>query len=713
MPLRFPLALLLAFVSLVAVRPPTALADQVSPDGPLYDCAKVKSDVVVSFRPGVSLKDLISWAMSFSCKNFVYSSPLASRSATIDIVAPNRLSAKQAWSLFHVSLRSMGLSAIPKGQFLEIVESARGPDHALPLRRTGSGEEQVERLIVQPEHVSMTDAKEALGALLSKNGSVVALESAGILLVTDYGSHTARMAELLKQVDRPRAHEGLYAIRLRYALVDDMADKLRTLLESESSEAPSRKGKKNPLVSTATPSLIIADERTSTLLLRCNLATYRRARAIVEDLDLKLEGDETGHVHIYPLDNADAIKLAATLSSLLQQRTTVPTKGPAPRVSGNAARVQGDVKVTADAETNSLLVLASLRDFVAMRTLIEELDATRPQVFLEATILEVDIDDRRNSGASLHFGEAGDNMLIFGGMQNEGTRTGSGPELQKNILQDGIIAGVIGSLLPTEKFLGVSVPSFAVLFQAAAQERYIDILSSPQLMTTNNTEAVLSVGQSVPYKAGVSVSPTGMTDNIQREDVDMTLKVTPHVNRRGMVRLEIDLAIKELLPNQEGLHPSWTTRKVVNTVVVKDQESVVIGGLSSTKESVTHSKVPVLSDLPLLGRLFRSSRREKSKKSLLILLTPYVLGSASEARRLTQRKLHERQEFLSAYRRLGHSKFKPNIDYSKKRGLLAEISKELEQRDREAAVLEELKMEAVGPISGPLEGAEDAQRNSF
>lgn len=678
----------------------------------LNSCAKVRGPVRVSLRPGASLSDLVGWAMSFSCKNFLYTSDLANRSSKVEVLAPSELSAKQSYHLFEVALQSLGLTVIRKGSLLHIVESAQGSKFALPLRSRSAGGERLERLIVQPDYISVDDTQKALSALASPQGAIVALPTVGALLVTDYGSHTMRMAQLLRQVDKPGANEGLYAIHLRYADVEVVSKQLGGLLEfgdDAGKKVQPRRGKsktKNTRGSAAPPSLIVADARSGTLLLRASKATYLRALRVVQELDRKLESDESSRIHIYPLQHADATKLAATLSALVVGGTAAkaPTGArnqPDSRIASGST-ISGELKITADAETNSLLILSNLRDYLATKELIAGLDKPRPQVFLEVSILEVDVANGEDYSGSFHLGKTTGGGLLFGGSQQAGSQTSSTTALQSSLQQEGLIIGALGELLSSEEFLGVSIPSFAALFQAIATDERIDILSNPQIMTTNNTKAKLSVGQNVPYNAGSSTTSAGVVDNIKREDVEMTLEVTPHVNLGGLVRLDIDLTIKELLPNADTLEPTWTTRKILNTVVVGDQESIAIGGLASTKETMSKSKVPLLGDLPLLGALFRSSKKSKIKSNLLVLLTPYVLSNAAEARRLTRRKLHERDTFLHSFKSLRKRKFEAKVDYSKKRGLLAEMDVAVQASEAQAKTLEELQREMYQPVDGPL-----------
>ena len=681
----------------------------------LHSCSKPRGRVRVSLRPEASLGDLVGWAMSFSCKNFIYRADLAKRSSKVEVLAPAEMSAKQSYHLFEVALQSLGLTLIKKGSLLHIVEASKGGGFALPIRTSSGGGQALERLLVQPDYLSVDDTQKALSALRSPEGVIVSLPTAGALLVTDYGAHTTRMAQLLRQLDQPAANEGLYAIHLRYADVDEVAKQLSGLLEFNAGAAPAprptrNKGKTKATPNTAAaPSLIVTDARTGSLLIRASHATYLRALRVTQELDRKLESDESSRIHIYPLQHADATKLATTLNTLVVQGNAAKPRSPASDASGKAPSITGAVQISADAETNSLLILASLRDYLATKTLIDGLDKERPQVFLEVTILEVDLDNGEAYSGSFHLGDTVDGGLLFGGSQQTGSKTSSNKALQSNLQQDGLLVGALGELLSTEKFLGVSIPSFAALFQAIATDERIDILSNPQLMTTNNTKAKLSVGQNVPYKAGSSTAGGGVVDTISREDVEMTLEVTPHVNLGGLVRLEIELNIKELLPNSNNLEPTWTTRKIENTVVVADQESIAIGGLASTKETMTRSKVPLLGDLPVLGALFRSSQSSKTKSNLLVLLTPYVLSNADEARRLTRRKLHERDKFLHSFKSLQGRKFETNIDYRKKRGLLADMSIQVQTSEAQAKALEELKEQEQLPLNGPLLEAEAAE----
>jgi hypothetical protein len=253
-------------------------------DEALYSCGKAKGKVSVSFKPEVELKDLISWAMGFTCKNFVYGSGIGGRSAKVTIIAPKKMTAQQAWRIFLVSLHTMGLTVVPKGNVLKIIEAAQSKKSSLPLYRTGSpaSSDQMVRMILRPEHVPVQDLSTALNAMTSKEGMVTALASSGVILVTDYGSHIAKMKSLVKEIDRPIAGERLYMIKVRNADVNELATKLQEILGTKENKkaAPAKKprrGKKSKAtavpassraadVESAVPSKLIADERTSSLI---------------------------------------------------------------------------------------------------------------------------------------------------------------------------------------------------------------------------------------------------------------------------------------------------------------------------------------------------------------------------------------------------------------------------------------------------------------
>lgn len=716
-------------------------ANAAGEDETLYSCGKARGKVSVSFKPNVELAELVSWAMGFTCKNFVFSSRVGGRKATVTIIAPTKMTARQAYRVFLVALQSMNLTVVPKGNVLEIVEAPQAKTGPVPLYRKGTpaSSDQIVRLVMRPEHISVADLQTGLDALKSKDGQVTALPNAGIVIVTDYGNHIAKMVTLAPEIDRPVARERLYVIKVHHVDPTDLAAKLGELLSAGSagagaSASPRRtKGAKRRTKATsvptntpvfsadaAVPSKIIADEHTSSLFLLATEAAYRRAKAIVDRIDIEIEGDSEGQIHLYYLANGKAKDLATTLTSVISGAPPAAggRKPQAPSArntkAGGSSSLQGQVRIAHDVPTNSLIIVASARDFQALRRIIRRLDMPRRQVYIEALILDVSVDNSRETGVSFHVGKGLSNgSVLLGGLQ-QGDLKSAAPLKDSIASVTGLLGGAMGKPFPgAEELLGVSIPSFGILFRAFASSNNVNVLSSPHIMTMNNVEAEISVGENIPYKSSFSGTSSGQSgsdspfvpiQSIQRENVALTLKVTPHVNASDVVQLEIDLKIKELgVPDLGGMGPSWGERTIMSTVVVHDQESIVIGGLMTDKIKYMERKVPILGDIPIIGQLFKSKEKVKTKSNLLVILTPYVLSDAMDSRRILQRKLRERREFVETFTNFDDMDYGADVDYRRKRGLVEEINQSVKRVEREAAVLRELDIKRVDLPDGPIE----------
>jgi general secretion pathway protein D len=262
------------------------------------------------------------------------------------------------------------------------------------------------------------------------------------------------------------------------------------------------------------------------------------------------------------------------------------------------------------------------------------------------------------------------------------------------------------------------VPSFGVLFQALANTNDVNVLSAPHIIATDNQEAEISVGQNIPYQGSFSgfglgaggAGQTGQTGgfgipnvSVQRQDVALTLKITPHINASDMVRLEIDQEISDIASeNFNNLGPSWTKRTLKTTVVVRDQEAVVIGGLIQDKAISSESKVPLLGDIPILGHLFKFSRTTKQKTNLLIVLTPYVIKDSGDLQRIVARKMRERREFIETFTTFDALEYQPDVDYRRKRGVVEEINRSVVDVERERLLLQEFQSNTITYPQGPV-----------
>jgi general secretion pathway protein D len=672
------------------------------------------------------------------------------------------MTARQAWSVFLVALQSMGLTVVPKGNVLEIVEYAQAKSAPLPIYTRGrpANSDQMVRAVLRPEHLPVDEVAAILGELKSKDGAVRGIPKAGVVVVTDFGSHISKMGTLLMAVDQPVLGERLYMVRVKYADATEMAQTLGEILGTKEAPSPAggggnvpprptrRRGREpapgeQPVmeqaaasseaeVESAVPSKVLADERTNSLILLASEPAYLRVRALVNRLDVSVDVEGAGRIHVFQLDNADAEEMATTLTAVISgiQQPTGGGQGPGrqgqggvrqqqpepPRTAAtadSAAAFEGVVRVTHDKPTNSLVVVASVKDFLALREVLRKLDVPRPQVYIEATIVEIGIDNSRDLGVSWHGGaEVGDGDLILGGVQHGNL---SSLNVATIATASGLIGGALGHLLPgSAELLGQSIPSFGILFQALANSSNLDILSSPHILTTDNEEAEISVGQNIPYQSALVGVPGGATggaaggffptQSIQRQDVELNLKITPQINASDEVKLVIDLTINDIASQDfAGLGPSWSKKTLKDTVVVRDQQAVVLGGLISDKITNTESKVPLLGDIPILGYLFKFTGKRKEKRNLLIVLTPYIVHNQNDLERIVERRVREQREFMRTYSTFREIKYRPETDYGRKRGLISEVNRLLRRVEADAKVLEELDQKQVGFPDGPVE----------
>ena len=756
-----------ATTPVASTTPGAAGAPATGEDDKLYNCKQIKTgQVVVSFKPETELKDLITWVMGFTCKNFIFEPRIVSTGKKVTLIAPNKMTPTEAYRLFLVALSTMGLTVVPKGTALRIVESAIAKSETVPIYKRGvpSDEDQIVRYVMRPTYAQVEVMRQALDSMRSPAGAV---QVAGtMLIITDYASQVRDMMSLARSIDVPGGSDGIYTIPIRHADATQLAQKLNDILGISAAGAaippggrrapnmppqpgmpPAPNAGANEEVAGAVPSKILVDDRSNTLIVVSSEAGYLRVKALVDRLDIELDTESGQSIHVYPLENALAEELATTLNNAMGQagaarpgqpgRPGVPgvpvaMQPPIPGAAGLdslGAALEGQVRVIGDKPTNSLIVMSTGRDFIAIKDVVRRLDHPRKQVFIEAVILEVQLSKDLEIGTSSHGGDPiGNNALVIGGVQTANLRSISAA--QSLAAATGLIGGVIGSpLTNSQTFLGTSIPSFAVLFQALATQNNTDVLSAPNVIAIDNEKTEFSVGNNIPYKAGLSFGgfglPTGGTtgstlptgsvgQNIQRQDLNLTLNVTPHISSQDVVRLEIEQETKDIAGSDPDLGPTWSQRKLKTQAVVHDQQSVVIGGLIQERDIYSVTKVPLLGDIPILGYLFKFSTKTKKKTNLLILLTPYIIKDQLDLQQIRERKMRERQEFVESFSTLNEMKYEPKVDYRRKRGLVEEINRSLQSVEDDvnaANALGRRRFVEPGPVEyGPsrIESPEDS-----
>ncbi|MGH7283591.1 MAG: type II secretion system protein GspD, partial [Polyangiaceae bacterium] len=362
---------------------------------------------------------------------------------------------------------------------------------------------------------------------------------------------------------------------------------------------------------------------------------------------------------------------------------------------------EGGVKVSADKATNSLVITSSLRDYAALRAVVDRLDMARRQVFIEAVIMDLNITRSDQLGMNFHAGDT------FGSSNGDGLVYGGLNPLKTILLPDptslqGMALGVRGPGIPGSENLlgtGLSIPAFGVLVNALASSGDADVLSTPHILATDNIVAEINVGENIPLQTnggfpslggipgagGATAGAAGALGALgglggfggagARQDVGTKINITPHLNDSNEVRLELKEEISEAQAPQGQLGVVPITKRTATTqLTVSDQQTVVIGGLMRNRVTHSQDKIPVLGDIPVLGALFRSTHNDMQKTNLILILTPYIIREQADLRTIFERKMQERQEFLDRYFVFSEDQqYNPPKDYSRTNGLVEVI----------------------------------------
>lgn len=682
------------------------------------DYKRVSPGTRVTFNlEGADLTDLVRLISQITGRRFIL--PGKTRSIKATVYAPTKVTAAEAYQAFLSILELNGMALVPAGRYLKIVESGRVEGRPIPLLDNGERVPYGDRFMTRlqrVENISAQDASKLLERFKSGDGSLTAYAPTNMLIITDTGTNIRRMLRILSAVDVAATGEQVWIEPVHHADATELATRLSEIFETSAGPTTKttakktvKKGKKPAVSGAATVggaeariTKILADERTNSLIVMATERAYLRILEMTKHLDVPLEGE--GRIHVHRLQHSDAEEIASTLSNLVSGGGRAPARGKA-KTAQAASIFEGKVAVTAHKAANALVVTSSMHDYAALRHVIGLLDTERRQVFIEAVIMELSVNRGSSFGIAYHGGipdSPADGATSVLGFNAASTIVG----LENNAdFLTGLAVGVQGPNL-----VGFSLPAFGVALNAAANSGDVNVLSTPHLIAMDNVEAEISVGQNVPLQtSGLSglgnlgglgglLGNTGgqnagalgglaglgglggLGGAVPRQDVGTTVTLTPHINETDEIRLEISEEISEAGdPSANGNLGvvSINRTRAKTEVVVRDQQTVVIGGLMRDGTTTSIQKVPVLGDIPLLGALFRSTTKTKAKRNLLLFLTPYIIRSPADLRAIYERKMRERQEFLDRFFVFSGTDYTPPMDYSRTRGLVGEIMREL------------------------------------
>jgi general secretion pathway protein D len=570
---------------------------------------------------------------------------------TVNIVSSRPVPLSAVYDIFLSALRLQGFAAIEGGGVVRILPEADAKLHVRGMAPASPG--SADRLLTQVYTLKYESASQLLPVLrpiISPNNTIAVYAANNSLVITDYAHNLERIGRIIDAIDRPGGGEPV-VLPLRYAAAGDLVETLNRIL-NEGPALPG--GAPAQALDARTRVSVAADSRTNSVIVRSdNPARIERVRTMVEQLDVPTGA--SGNIHVVYLKNAEAARVAQTLRAILsgeaplamtqaaQQPLPTPASMPGVAQAASLAAPTGGGMVQADPASNAVIISAPDAIFANLKAVIEKLDVRRAQVYVEALVVEVTADKAAEFGiqwqsirdlstsetrpiGGTNFGVPGSGTNII---DAAGNLASLGPGLNIGLVRGQVTIPGVGT-----------VTNLSALARALESDVKANILSTPNLLTLDNEEAKIVVGQNVPFITG-QYAQTGLVttaspfQTIERRDVGLTLRIRPQISEGGTVRLQI---YQEVSSVQDRLNPAGiitNKRSIESTVLVDDGQIVALGGLVQDGTDTSVEKVPVLGDIPLLGLLFRYETRRQTKTNLMVFLRPVVLRDSGGAAPIT------------------------------------------------------------------------------
>lgn len=541
---------------------------------------------------------------------------------TINLTSEKPLSKAQAFQLLTSVLRLHGYSVVNANGYSKVVPEADAKLQGGSVQsQNGARGDQIVTQVFHLNYESSTNLVNVLRPLISPNNTINANPGNNTLVITDYADNLLRLSKIISALDSP-ASSDLEVVPVRNAIASDVASMVNKL--QETSGAPNDAGRVNLLVDTRSNSIIVRAPSEA----RANLT-----KSLIAKLDQPTA--QPGNIHVVYLKNAEATKLAQTLRAVVSADTSAvnftpsgaaPTQVSLPS-SGTAGYIQ------ADAATNTLIITANEAQYRNLRSIIDQLDARRAQVYIEALIVEVD--NSKLAELGVQWAALGGNATVAGA--STGFSTGG------NNLNSQIAAKAANSA-PLALGNGLNLGLFSsqlglgALVHALESDTKANILSMPNIITLDNEEAKIIVGQNVPFITGqyttsASAGSAGVNpfQTVERKDIGLTLRVKPQISEGGTVKMAIYQENSSISPTTNSAGLITNKRSIDTNILVDDGQIIVLGGLIDDKANDTDDKVPGLGDLPLIGGLFKYRTRTREKTNLMVFLRPTVIRNNEQS----------------------------------------------------------------------------------
>ena len=566
----------------------------------------------------------------------------------VRVISSKPVSQAELYDLFLSILDVQGYTAVRSGQVIRIVPSKDARSSPVPIMedQAAIGNDEYVTQVIRLDNISAAKLIPVLRPLVPQQAHMAAYAPSNAIIISDIRSNIGRIVDIIERMDRS-AIQTTEIIRLKYGVAEDVVSMLNTLEKSRQGEGAEADKE----------AVLVADKRTNSVVVTADELSVDRIRKLVAYLDTPLE--QSGNVRVIYLEYADATEIAEVLTRVMQNISRLEEGGSNKRASS------GESTIEADEGTNSLIITADTDEMAALEAVIARLDIRRAQVLIEAIIVEVTVLEGQELGLQWLF--ANDNGVYGSNITTNDARRNSLSQLGGALVPDDgsenigtrEVAASLATIPGTTLGWGVVDESLTmtVILNALESQGNTNILSTPSLLTLDNEEAFITVGQQVPFVTG-SYTNTGVGNGasnpfqtIERQSVGVTLKVTPQINEGDAVVMDITQEVSSLGPALIASDIITNERKIETMVLANDGNIVVLGGLVEDKVTDSSEGVPVLSSIPLLGRLFRSDSVEVTKQNLLVFIRPTIIrndedlaGATAEKYRFIRDQQMERRE---------------------------------------------------------------------
>ena len=567
----------------------------------------------------------------------------------VRVISSKPVTQSELYDLFLSILDVQGFTAVRSGEVIRIVPSKDARSSPVPLmdEQSPAGTAEYVTQVIRLDNISAAKLIPVLRPLVPQQAHMAAYAPSNAIIISDIRSNIGRIVDIIERMDRS-AIQTTEVIRLKYGVAEDVVSMLNTLEKSRQGEGAEADKEV----------VLVADKRTNSVVVTADELSVDRIRKLVSYLDTPLE--QSGNVRVVYLEYADAKEVAEVLTRVMQNISRLEDGGTNKRSNNSNSTIE------ADEGTNSLIITADTDEMAALEAVIARLDIRRAQVLIEAIIVEMEITEGKELGLQWLFsnesGLYGSNISTSSAQQarNRAIASAIVPEDGSENIGTREVAGSLAQIPGTTLGWGVVDKNLTmtVILNALETQGNANILSTPSLLTLDNEEAFITVGQQVPFVTG-SYTNTGVGNGaqnpfqtIQRQSVGITLKVTPQVNEGDSVVLDITQEVSSISAQILAASDVITNeRKIETKVLANDSDIVVLGGLVKDDVQDSTQGVPLLSDIPLLGRLFRSDVVTVTKSNLLVFIRPTIIrddedlaGATAEKYRFIREQQVERRE---------------------------------------------------------------------